>query len=82
MQNANHFWFDVQVLIYKGYKLLTWNMLEKQGDHIFFIKFPPTKLCVVGYDILLILSYFRRKTRTRTKFLKHIRTTSVYAPPF
>ena len=40
------------------------------------------KICVVEYDILLIPSYFRRRTRTRTEFLKHIRTTSVYAPPF
>ena len=29
-----------KVLIYKAYDLSTWQMLEKQGDHFFFIKFP------------------------------------------
>ena len=54
----------------------------KTGRPYYLYEIRPKKISAVEYDILLIPSYFRRKTRTRTKFLKHIRTTSVYAPPF
>ena len=64
-----------KVLIYKAYDLSTWQMLEKQGDHFFFIKFPQQNYVLYNIIFFLLIPYcFRRKTRTRTKFLKHIRT--------
>ena len=72
-----------ETIFFLKYTQSTWQMLEKQGDHFFFIKFPQQNY--VLYNIiffLLIPYYFRRKTRTRTKFWNTSVPNSVYAPPF
>ena len=74
-----HLFFGLRfkVLIYKAYDLSTWQIGKclRNRDYFFFIKFPQHNNVLYNIIFFLLIPYcFRRKTRTRTKFSKHIRT--------